>query len=220
LWASGSSVSDFIADSSLLQWKDYVPLALVGTFVAYVVGVAVTLDPTRGVTGWLMRKCDARRDSAKVFAASSSRRLQNVKELLAGEGQASKMKFDADSAAAHYNEYGTLKLRLRPHREEVFFDCDKLDAEASVRLSSAIPLVVVSAVAWAWLDEWLFVIGIALAIILLLRGIGRAMEARDMARDAVLAGLVSHPLEHVIVNFGLKDGRRAPDSGQKEVGVS
>ena len=116
--------------------------------------------------------------------------------MLAEAPQAQKRKFDAASAAAHYNDYGTLKLRLRPRRgEEVFLDCDKLDSEASVRLSSALPLMVGSGVAWVWLDEWLFVIGIVLAVILLLRGVGRAMEARDMARDAVLAGLVSHPLE-------------------------
>jgi hypothetical protein len=213
------SVGEFVAGNSLLRWKDFAPLALVGTFVAYVVGVAATLDPTRGVTGWVLGLVDRRRNSAKVFAAGSTRRQEEVRELLAGANTDTKHKFDEEAAAARYNHHRTLKLRLRPHQEEVFLDCDKLDAEASVRLSSAFPLIVGSILGWNGLDEPLFGIGVVVAVVLLLRGVGRAMEARDTAREAVLAGLVAHPLVDVIANFGFKPASPASDSDET-AGVS
>jgi hypothetical protein len=216
------AVSQFVSESDVLRWKDYSLLGLIGVFIAYVVGVAATLDTNRGWTRFLIDALDARRDSAQTYDASSILLLDEARGRIesATRKAEKRSRFDAQADAAKYNDYSTLKARLRVPSAELFLECDKLDAEASLRLSSAFPIGVGSAVAWMWLDEPLFAVGLGVAVVLALRAVNRALEARDAAREAIAAGVVSHPLRDLIASFDFSDPVPPSDKGDKEAGVS
>lgn len=199
-------VSGFISDSHVLRWKDHLPLGVIGVFVAYVLGVAATVDLSRGRTGQLLSRIDARSDSWRTFEASSELLVAEARTLLqtvtAREERNEKShQFDAEAVATKYNDYTILKARLRIPAEDVYLECDKLDAEASLRVSSALPLIAGCALAWMWLDEPLFAAGIVIGLLLIYRAFGRALEARDTAREAVIARLVPHPLFDLLQTF-------------------
>lgn len=216
------AVSAFFADSPILRWKDHLVLGVVGGFIAYVLGVATTLDPERGLTGAAIARWDARRADAKAFDAQSRLLINDARELFeqAQAHSSKREKFDSLAAACKYSDYGTLKTRLMDGNQDLYLTCDKLDAEAALRMTSAVPLVVAAVLAWQWLDEPLFVVGGFVGVVLFIRGVGRAVEARDTARMAVVANLVEHPLRKLVSSLAARGSAAAADHDAEAKGVS
>ena len=100
----------------------------------------------------------------------------------------------------------------------MFLTCDKLDAEASLRMSSHPALFRgdpgVALARRTPVSHWRID-----AILLFARGVGRAFEGRDAAREAVIAGVVAHPLEDLVAAFPFGVTSGTADKDSDEAGV-
>ncbi len=122
-----------------------------------------------------------------------------VKNLSAGGSEAE----SAMLQIASQREVVNLRHRLLVANADLYGEYDRLTAEAEFRINIAGPLLVLTALISVDFGWWLLLIGIAISVGLMLRGIVRLGQARLTIMNAAVNKVFVHPAIEIAEQFTL-----------------
>jgi hypothetical protein len=173
------------------------------TFVAYLVGIVLTISPRGSLGGRLLAACELWAPGNRPeFIELTGRLRSQVQARVAGSSQDLQGE-DRDAAergeqAVGDDDLAPLRTGLMLRMPAVYRDTDRLASEGALRLSIAPPLGIMAL--WAAPDwpVWVRVAALGLTAALFARGLGKGLEERVIVRQACLDGEVSHPLRKLL----------------------
>lgn len=95
----------------------------------------------------------------------------------------------------------TLPVQLRPQllvsNQEMFGEYDRLEAESLFRINLCLPVLAAAITLGVDVSGWFFVLGPLVTVAFLFQGLSRQAAAEAVILEAVLAGVIEHPLSRL-----------------------
>jgi hypothetical protein len=227
-----------IVGDRLLDWAQSIPMAgdlqqLAGyagkastlgltAFAAYLVGSVLTVATERGPVGHVINRLE------KAFPRGGSQNeyrehLVGLRETYESRVERSGIRDEPDGADTQDREFGRLlraplsdlKPWLLVQRSELYGEYDRLESEGNFRINIAAPLLAVISGMARHVPEWIAVTSSVALIALVVRGVFKCIDARDVLRRAVLSGVITHPARAFLERQSLSSGDSATKSSPK-----
>jgi hypothetical protein len=141
------------------------------SFVAYMIGSFLSLDP-RGPVWRTVRNLWSE------FRPGSSRTYEELSRW-----------FDRHNIPQEEFNLLQLEAKLRVASADLYGDVDRLRSEAELRLNIAPAIAALSIVLTVQMSIW-YVLGLAMAFILVLQGVQRLTRGNELTMQALMAGVI------------------------------